>query len=104
MTSGLPLIDLHRHLEGSIRPLKVLELAEQHDLPFPRDLESLRSLVQVTELEPDLMTFIAINGIILTHELTTAAPAAGLDEALLRQAQANAIAVAFLSERDKEEL
>ncbi len=59
MESELPRIDLHRHIEGSIRPQTVLALAERHDLPLPRDLEQLRPLVQVTDPEPDLMAFIA---------------------------------------------
>ena len=36
----------------------MLELAEQHNLPLPRDLERLRSAVQVTDPQPDLMAFI----------------------------------------------
>lgn len=55
----LPLIDLHRHLEGSIRPQTVVELGAQHGLPLPRDIQHLRPLVQVTENEPNLMAFIA---------------------------------------------
>jgi adenosine deaminase len=58
MESGPPRIDLHRHLEGSIRPQTVLELGAHHGLPLPRDLETLRPLVQVEENTPDLMAFI----------------------------------------------
>src|SRR5262249_48403694 len=53
------LIDLHRHTDGGIRPQTILELAQQHDLPLPRDLETLRPLVQVTEPVADLMAFLA---------------------------------------------
>jgi adenosine deaminase len=53
------LIDLHRHTDGSIRPETILDLAEKHDLPLPRDLETLRPLVQVTEPVADLMAFLA---------------------------------------------
>ena len=59
MTPSPPLIDLHRHLEGSIRPQTVLELAEQFGSLLPRTLDELRPLVQVTTPEPDLMAFIA---------------------------------------------
>lgn len=59
MTPSPPLIDLHRHLEGSIRPRTVLELAERFGSPLPRTLDALRPLVQVTTPEPDLMAFIA---------------------------------------------
>lgn len=58
MPSDLPLMDLHRHLEGSLRLQTILELAEQHSLPLPRDLEQLRPAVQVTDPQPDLMGFI----------------------------------------------
>jgi adenosine deaminase len=54
-----PLIDLHRHLEGSVRPKTVLALVEQHNLPLPRDLDALRTQIQVVEPDPDLMTFLA---------------------------------------------
>jgi adenosine deaminase len=56
--ADLPLIDLHRHLEGSLRLQTILELAEQHNLPLARDLERLRPQVQVTDPQPDLMGFI----------------------------------------------
>lgn len=59
MTPSPPLIDLHRHLEGSIRPQTALDLTERFGLPLPRSLEALRPLVQVTAPEPDLMAFIA---------------------------------------------
>lgn len=55
----LPRIDLHRHLEGSIRPETVLELGERYGLPLPRDLAAVRALVQVSSPDPDLMAFIA---------------------------------------------
>lgn len=58
MEPGPPRIDLHRHLEGSIRPRTVLELAAQRNLPLPRDLERLRPLVQVEGNVASLMAFI----------------------------------------------
>ncbi len=53
-----PLIDLHRHLDGSVRLETILDLGHQHNLPLPAwDLEELRPHVQVTEPEPGLVAF-----------------------------------------------
>jgi adenosine deaminase len=55
-----PLIDLHRHLDGSVRLETILDLGRQHGLPLPAwDLEGLRPHVQVTESQPGIMAFIA---------------------------------------------
>jgi adenosine deaminase len=54
-----PLIDLHRHLDGSVRLQTILDLSQQHHLPLPAwDLESLRPYVQVTDPQPGVMAFI----------------------------------------------
>jgi adenosine deaminase len=54
-----PLIDLHRHLDGSIRLETVLDLARKHGIPLPADtLEGLRPYVQVTDPRPGVMAFI----------------------------------------------
>jgi len=56
----LPLIDLHRHLDGSIRLETIIDLGRQHNLPLPTfNLEELRPHVQVTEPQPGVMAFIA---------------------------------------------
>lgn len=56
----LPLCDLHRHLDGSIRLQTVLELADQHGIALPgNDLESLRPHVQIMDPAEGLMEFIA---------------------------------------------
>jgi adenosine deaminase len=56
----LPLIDLHRHLDGSVRLETILEIGLQHDLPLPaRDLVGLRPYVQVTTPQPDILAFFA---------------------------------------------
>ncbi|MGV3068372.1 adenosine deaminase, partial [Proteus mirabilis] len=31
----LPLTDLHRHLDGNIRPETILDLAQQHNIALP---------------------------------------------------------------------
>jgi adenosine deaminase len=55
----LPLIDLHRHLDGSVRLETVLDLARQHGIKLPAStVEELRPHVVVTEPQPGLMAFI----------------------------------------------
>jgi adenosine deaminase len=63
---NLPLIDLHRHLDGNVRLETILDLGRQHNLSLPAwDLEGLRPYVQVVELPtggaamPGVMAFIA---------------------------------------------
>ena len=56
--SDLPLIDLHRHLDGNVRLTTILDLAQQHQLPLPAyTLEELRPHIQVTEPLDDIMTY-----------------------------------------------
>jgi adenosine deaminase len=56
----LPLIDLHRHLDGNVRLETILDLGRQHNLPLPAwDLEGLRPHVQVTKPQPGVMAFIS---------------------------------------------
>ena len=55
-----PLIDLHRHLDGSIRLETILDLGRKHKLPLPAfDVEGLRPHVQVVEPQPGVMEFIS---------------------------------------------
>ena len=55
----LPFIDLHRHLDGSVRLETILDLGRQYNLPMPAgDVEGLRPFVQVTEPQPGVMAFI----------------------------------------------
>ncbi len=56
----LPLIDLHRHLDGSVRLATILDLGIRHNLPLPAyDLDGLRPYVQVTGPQPDILAFFA---------------------------------------------
>jgi adenosine deaminase len=56
----LPLVDLHRHLEGCVRLETILELGRRHGLPLPAgDVEGLRPHVQIREPQPGVMAFIA---------------------------------------------
>jgi len=56
-----PKIELHRHLEGSIRLSTLLDIAREFDLPLPAtDAERLRPLVQMTEDdEPTCSAFLS---------------------------------------------
>lgn len=57
---SLPLCELHRHLDGSIRLQTMLELAEQHSLKLPADNEkALAPFVHINQQEPGLMAFLA---------------------------------------------
>ena len=56
--TDLPLIDLHRHLDGNIRLATILELGQQFGIELPADtLEGLRPFIQVSEPETDIMTY-----------------------------------------------
>ena len=58
--SSLPLIDLHRHLDGSIRLETILDLGRQHNLPLPAwEVDGLRPHVQVTGPQPGVMAFLS---------------------------------------------
>lgn len=57
---SLPFIDLHRHLDGSIRLDTVFDLARRHGLTLPAgDVEGLRPHVVVQDRAPGVMEFIA---------------------------------------------
>jgi len=55
-----PKIDLHRHLEGSLRLSTLAEIAQEHGVDLPSwDLEKLRPYVQVVNDTPDFQRFIS---------------------------------------------
>lgn len=55
----LPLVDLHRHLEGAMRLDTIRDLARQHGVPLPGDdPEVLRGWFRATAPQPGLMAFI----------------------------------------------
>jgi len=60
INKDLPLTDIHRHLDGNIRAQTILELGRQHNIALPAStLDTLRPHVQVTSLEPDLVSFLS---------------------------------------------
>ena len=55
----LPLVDLHHHLDGSVRLETILDIGLKHNLPLPATtLEELRPYVQVSTPQPGVMAFI----------------------------------------------
>ncbi len=57
---SLPLVELHRHLDGNVRLQTILDLGRRHNLPLPAwDEAGLRPHVQITEPQPGVMAFIA---------------------------------------------
>ncbi len=56
----LPKIDLHRHLEGSLRLETLFKIAQKHNVAVPvESLEALRPLVQVTDDPADHEVFLS---------------------------------------------
>ena len=60
VNTRLPLIDLHRHLDGSIRLETILDLGRRHNIPLPAwTTAELRPHVVVTEPHAGLVEFLA---------------------------------------------
>src|SRR3972149_3012277 len=56
---NLPKVDLHRHLEGSLRLETLAEIAREHGIDLPGyDIERLRPYVQITNDPPDFQRFL----------------------------------------------
>ncbi|MEX1111343.1 MAG: adenosine deaminase [Chthoniobacterales bacterium] len=73
MSARPPLIDLHRHLDGSVRLETILDLGRRHHIPLPGDtLETLRPHVIVTTPQPGLIEFLAkfrwMTGVLADYE------------------------------------
>ena len=59
MLNNTPLIDLHRHLDGSVRLNTIIELAQKYGITLPAyTLDELRPYVQIMENQPGVMAFI----------------------------------------------
>lgn len=55
----LPLVDLHRHLDGNIRPRTIWELAQQHQIKLPvNSFEALLPLTQIQDQTSNLLAFL----------------------------------------------
>jgi len=56
---AIPIIDLHRHLDGNVRLNTILELSREHNIKLPADdAEGLKPYVQVSEPQISVMAFI----------------------------------------------
>jgi adenosine deaminase len=54
-----PLIDLHRHLDGNIRPKTTWQLAQKHNIELPvNNFEQFLPYVQIQNSEADLLAFL----------------------------------------------
>lgn len=112
----MPLIDLHRHIDGSVRLATILELGKEHGIEANltsnvqtstvadlavhplRDMLSRGLLASINTDDP------GVSAIDLPYEYEVAAPAAGLSRQQIHQAQANALETAFLSKEDREQI
>lgn len=55
----LPLLDIHRHLDGNVRAQTILDLGRQFNIQLPADnVAALIPHVQVIDPEPNLMAFL----------------------------------------------
>jgi adenosine deaminase len=58
INQDFPLVELHRHLDGSVRLETILDIGLKHNLPLPAaTLEGLRPYVQITEIKPSILDF-----------------------------------------------
>ncbi len=57
--TDLPLLDLHRHLDGNIRPATIWQLATKNDIVLPStQFDDFIPHVQIQHSEPDLLAFL----------------------------------------------
>lgn len=56
---ALPVVDLHRHLDGNIRPSTIWSLVQQHNIDIDASsLKDIERLTQVQDKTSDLLSFI----------------------------------------------
>ena len=60
INSALPLVDLHRHLDGNIKTHTIWTLAKKHGIALPVDsLDALRPYCEIEGKTSDLMAFLS---------------------------------------------
>lgn len=56
---SIPLVDLHRHLDGNIHPELIWQLAQKHSIELPgKSLEEFRPHAQIQDQTSDLLAFL----------------------------------------------
>ena len=56
---NIPLVDLHRHLDGNINPNTIWDLAHKHGVTLPvKTLDEVRTLTQIQDKTSDLLAFL----------------------------------------------
>jgi adenosine deaminase len=78
----LPKVELHIHLEGTLEPELIFELAARNGIQLPYDLDELRRRYEFTDLQSFLDLYYANLSVILTEE-----DFADLTRAYLRRAR-----------------
>lgn len=83
----IPLVDLHRHMDGSVRVETILDLAKQHNLDLPAyDLESLRPHVVITEkldsLEASFPKFALMQKVLVDYDACRRITIENLEDAI----------------------
>lgn len=59
INSALPLVDLHRHLDGNIQPALIWQLAKKHNIELPGGtLEQFTPFAQIQDQTSDLLAFL----------------------------------------------
>jgi aminodeoxyfutalosine deaminase len=58
----MPKVELHVHLEGSVRPQTLLKLAKRHGIPLPAsDLEGLRKWYRFRDFDHFIEIYLTIS-------------------------------------------
>ncbi|WP_353649299.1 hypothetical protein ABLG96_21285 [Nakamurella sp. A5-74] len=106
MSARLPLVDLHRHFEDSIRPSTILEIARREAHPLasavrPRDLMVAHEHGVPVSLNTDNPQ---VSAVTLAHEHRLAQQMAGLTDEQLAAIAHRAVAASFVPQQPEPDL
>ena len=65
---ALPKVELHIHLEGTLEPELIFELAERNGIELPYDIDGLRARYEFTDLQSFLDLYYANLSVVLTED------------------------------------